>query len=141
MRFMLMIKADARTEAGVLPSQALLADMNRYNEELVRAGVLLAAEGLKPSAQGARVRLHATQRTVLDGPFAEIRELIAGFWLIQASSLEEAIEWVKRCPHPLEGEPEIEIRPVYEAGDFGAASTPELRERELRLRARIANQP
>jgi len=138
MRFMVMIKADKNTEAGVMPSEALLADMGRYNEELVRAGVLLAAEGLQPSSKGARVRFSGKERTVIDGPFAETKELLAGFWLIQVKSLEEAIEWVKRCPNPLEGETEIEIRRVFEADDFGAELTPDLREQEERLRAELA---
>lgn len=138
MRFMVMIKADKNTEAGVMPSEALLADMGRYNEELVRAGVLLAAEGLQPSSRGARVRFSGKERTVIDGPFAETKELLAGFWLIQVKSLEEAIEWVKRCPNPLEGETEIEIRRVFEADDFGAEFTPDLREQEERLRAELA---
>ena len=138
MRFMVMIKADKNTEAGVMPSEALLADMGRYNEELVRAGVLLAAEGLQPSSRGARVRFSGKERTVIDGPFAETKELLAGFWLIQVKSLEEAIEWVKRCPNPLEGETEIEIRRVFEADDFGAELTPDLREQEERLRAELA---
>ena len=138
MRFMVMIKADKNTEAGVMPSEALLADMGRYNEELVRAGVLLAAEGLQPSSKGARVRFSGKERTVIDGPFAETKELLAGFWLIQVKSLEEAIERVKRCPNPLEGETEIEIRRVFEADDFGAELTPDLREQEERLRAELA---
>ena len=138
MRFMVMIKADKNTEAGVMPSEELLAEMGRYNEELVRAGVLLAAEGLQPSSKGARVRFSGKERSVVDGPFAETRELLAGFWLIQVKSLEEAIEWVKRCPNPLEGEPEIEIRRVFEADDFGAEFTPDLREQEERLRAELA---
>lgn len=138
MRFMVMIKADKNTEAGVMPSAELLAEMGRYNEELVRAGVLLAAEGLQPSAKGARVRFSGKERTVIDGPFAETKELLAGFWLIQVKSLEEAIEWVKRCPNPLEGETEIEIRRVFEADDFGTEFTPELRDQEERLRAQLA---
>ena len=138
MRFMVMIKADKNTEAGVMPSEELLAEMGRYNEELVRAGVLLAAEGLQPSSKGARVRFSGKERSVVDGPFAETKELLAGFWLIQVKSLEEAIEWVKRCPNPLEGEPEIEIRRVFEADDFGAEFTPDLREQEERLRAELA---
>jgi hypothetical protein len=138
MRFMVMIKADKNTEAGVMPSEKLLAEMGRYNEELVRAGVLLAAEGLQPSAKGARVRFSGKERTVIDGPFAETKELLAGFWLIQVKSLEEAIEWVKRCPNPLEGETDIEIRRVFEADDFGTELTPELRDQEERLRAQLA---
>ena len=138
MRFMVMVKADKNTEAGVLPSEKLLADMGKYNEELVKAGVMLAGEGLQPSSKGARVRFSGDQRTVIDGPFTETKELIAGFWLFQVKSKEEAIEWVKRCPNPLEGDSEIEIRQVYEADDFGAEFTPELREAEERMRAQIA---
>jgi hypothetical protein len=134
MRFMLLIKADKSTEAGVLPSTELLAAMGKYNEELVKAGVMLAGEGLQPSSKGARVKFSGKKRTVIDGPFAETKELIAGFWLIQVKSKAEAIEWVKRCPNPLEGEAEIEIRQVFEAADFGEAFTPELREQEERLR-------
>jgi hypothetical protein len=138
MRFMVMVRADKNTEAGVMPSEKLLAEMGKYNEELVKAGVLLAAEGLHPSSKGARVRFSGGKRTVIDGPFTETKELIAGFWLIQVKSKEEAIEWVKRCPNPLDGEAEIEIRQVFEASDFGAEFTPELREAEERMRARIA---
>src|SRR5215467_11832359 len=114
MRFVVMVKATADSEAGVMPSQQLLTEMTAYNEELVKAGVLLAAEGLQPSSKGARVRFSGAKRTVLDGPFAETKELIAGFWLIQVKSIDEAIEWVKRCPNPMEGESEIEIRPVFD---------------------------
>jgi hypothetical protein len=138
MRFLVMVKADKNTEAGVMPSEKLLAEMGKYNEELAKAGVLLAAEGLQPSSKGARVRFSGEKRTVIDGPFTEAKELIAGFWLIQVRSKEEAIEWVKRCPNPLEGESEIEIRQVFEADDFGSEFTPELREQEERLRAQIA---
>jgi hypothetical protein len=138
MRFMIMIKADRDTEAGVLPSEELLAEMGKYNEELAKAGVLLAAEGLQPSSKGARVKFSGRKRTVIDGPFTEAKELIAGFWIIQVKSKEEAIEWVKRCPNPTAGEAEIEIRQVFEAEDFGAAFTPELREQEERLRAQLA---
>jgi hypothetical protein len=138
MRFMIMIKADRDTEAGVLPSEELLAEMGKYNEELAKAGVLLAGEGLQPSSKGARVRFSGGKRTVIDGPFTEAKELIAGFWMIQVKSKEEAIEWVKRCPNPTAGEAEIEIRQVFEAEDFGAAFTPELREQEERLRAQLA---
>jgi len=137
MRFMLLLKSDADTEAGKLPSTALLEAMGRYNEELVNAGVLLAGEGLQRSAKGARVKLTPGKPpTVIDGPFAETKELIAGFWLIQVKSKEEAIEWVKRCPSPLEGEAEIEVRQVFEADDFGEQFTPEQRAREDELRAR-----
>src|SRR5881409_4517564 len=129
MRFMMMIKADKNTEAGVLPSKELVAAMDEFNEKMVKAGVLLAAEGLHPSSKGARITFHGGgKRTVTDGPFTETKELIAGFWLIQVKSKEEAIEWVKRCPNPLAGEAEIEIRQVFEASDFGPEFTPELRE-------------
>src|ERR1700674_2732249 len=138
MRFMVLLKADKTTEAGVLPSEELLTDMGKYNEELVKAGVLLAGEGLQPSCKGARVKFSGSRRTVTDGPFTETKELIAGFWLIQVESKEEAIEWVKRCPNPLSAEAEIEIRQVFEAEDFGDAFTPELREAEERMRARAA---
>ena len=140
MRFMVMVKATPDSEAGVLPSQELLTEMGRYNEELVKAGVMLAGEGLHPSSKGARVRFSGSQRTVVDGPFTEAKELVAGFWLIQVASKEEAIEWVKRCPNPMEGESEIEIRQVFEADDFGDVLTPELREQEERLRAQTAQQ-
>jgi hypothetical protein len=140
MRFMVMVRANKDTEAGVMPEERLLAAMGRYNEELAKAGVLLAGEGLHPSSKGARVRFKGPERTVIDGPFAETKELIAGFWLLQVTSLEEAVEWVKRCPNPLEGESEIEIRQVFEAEDFGEAFTPELRQQEDRLRAQIAGQ-
>jgi hypothetical protein len=133
MRFMVMVKANADSEAGVLPSQELLAAMGKFNEELVRAGVMLAGEGLQPSSKCARVRISGDKRTVIDGPFAETKELVAGFWLIQVKSKEEAIEWIKRCPAPMEGESEIEIRQVFEAADFGEAFTPELREAEEKL--------
>ena len=138
MRFMVIVKANKDSEAGVLPDEKLLADMGKYNEELVKAGVMLAGEGLQPSSKGARVRFSGTKRTVIDGPFAETKELIAGFWLWQVKSKEEAIEWVKRCPNPFHGDSEIEIRQVFEAEDFGAEFTPELREQEERLRAQMA---
>jgi hypothetical protein len=134
-----MIKADQDTEAGVMPSEKLLTEMGKYNEELVKAGVMLAGEGLHPSSRGARVKFSGDKRTVIDGPFTETRELIAGFWIFQVKSKEEAIEWVKRCPNPLEGECEIEIRQVFEAEDFGAEFTSELREAEERMRAQIAS--
>ncbi len=140
MRFMVMIRADKNTEAGGMPSEKLLADMGKFNEELVKAGVMLAGEGLHPSSKGARVRFSGAKRTVMDGPFTETKELIAGFWLWQVKSLAEAIEWVKRCPNPLDGESEIEIRQVFEAEDFGAEFTPELREQEERLRKQIEKQ-
>src|ERR1044071_671511 len=138
MRFMVIVKATEDSEAGILPSQELLAAMGKYNEELVKAGVMLAGEGLQPSSKGARVKFSGTKRTVIDGPFAETKELIAGFWLIQVKSKEEAIEWVKRCPNPMEGESEIEIRQVFEQDDFGEAFTPEMRERESRLGEQMA---
>jgi hypothetical protein len=139
MRFMVIVKANKDSEAGVLPDEKLLAEMGKYNEELAKAGVLLAAEGLQPSSKGARVRFSGGKRTVIDGPFAETKELIAGFWLIQAKSKEEAIEWVKRSPNPSPGkESEVEIRQVFEAQDFGAEFTPELREQEERVRAQVA---
>jgi hypothetical protein len=134
MRCMILIKANPDTEAGVMPSQQLLDDMTRFNEELVKAGVMLAGEGLKPTAKGARVHFDGDRRSVVDGPFAETRELIAGYWLWQVRSLEEAIEWAKRCPNPTGDRGEIEIRPVYELEDFGEAVTPELAERHERLR-------
>ncbi len=135
MRFMVLVKATEESEAGVMPSEELLAAMGKYNEELVNAGVMLAGEGLHPSSKGARVKFSGKERTVVDGPFAEAKELVAGFWLIQARSKEEAIEWVKRCPNPMEGESEIEVRQVFEAEDFGEELTPELREQEERIRA------
>ena len=135
MRVMVLIKANKDTEAGVMPSQELLTEMGKYNEELVKAGVMLAGEGLHPSSKGARVKFSKGKRTVIDGPFAETKELIAGFWLWQVKSLEEAIEWIKRCPNPTGEEGEVEIRQVFEAEDFGAEFTPELREQEERLRA------
>lgn len=135
MRFMILLKADPTTEAGTLPDEALLAAMGRYNEELAKAGVLLAGEGLQPSAKGARVRFSGAERSVTRGPFPLSDGLVAGFWIFQVASLEEAIEWVKRCPNPLQGEAEIEIRQIFETEDFGEAFTPELREREERIRA------
>ena len=138
MRFMVLVKADKNTEAGVMPSQKLLADMGTYNEELAKAGVLLAGEGLHPSSKGARVRFSGAKRTVVDGPFKDSKDLVCGFWMFQVKSKEEAIEWVKRCPNPVEGETEIEIRQVFEADDFGAEFAPELREAEQRLRDQIA---
>ncbi len=137
MRVMVIVKATKNSEAGVMPSQELLAAMGRFNEELVEAGVMLAGEGLHPSAKGARVRFAGGKRTVIDGPFAETKELIAGYWLWQVKSKEEAIEWVKRCPDPMPGEEaQIEIRQLFEAEDFGAEFTPELRAQEERLRAK-----
>jgi len=138
MRFMLLVKADKDSEAGIMPDQKLLTDMGKYNDELVKAGVMLAGEGLHPSSKGARVKFSGGKRTVVDGPFAEAKELVAGFWLIQVKSKQEAIEWVKRVPFT--GEAEIEIRQVFEAEDFGPEFTPELREQEERQRAQIAAQ-
>ena len=140
MRFMVIVKATKESEAGVLPSKKLLADMGKYNEELVKAGVMLAGEGVQPSSKGARVRFSGDKRTVIDGPFTETKELIAGFWLFQVKSKEEAIEWVKRAPNPFPDsvESEIEIRQVFEPDDFGKEFTPELREAEERLRADLA---
>ena len=137
MRFMILVKASKDSEAGVMPSQELLTKMGKFNEELAKAGVLLAGDGLHPSSKGARVRFSGDKRIVTDGPFAETKELIAGFWLWQVRSMDEAIEWVKRCPNPTGEESEIEIRPVFEAEDFGPALTPELREQEARLRAQL----
>src|SRR5437867_3911133 len=137
MRFMVIVRATKNTEAGMMPSEQLLADMGKFNEELAKAEVLLAGEGLQPSSKGARVRFSGNQRTVVDGPFAETKELIAGYWLWQVKSKQEAIDWVKRCPNPTGAESEIEIRQVFEEDDFGAEFTPELREQEQRLRAQI----
>ena len=135
MRVMVMVKANADSEAGQMPSEQILAEMGRFNEELVKAGVMLAGEGLHPSSKGARVKFSGAKRTVIDGPFAETKELVAGFWLWQVRSMDDAIEWLKRAPFQ---EGEVEIRPVFEADDFGAESTPELRQQEERLRAEIA---
>jgi hypothetical protein len=140
MRVMVIVKATKESEAGKMPSTELLAAMGNFNEELVKAGVMLAGEGLHPSAKGARVRFSGSQRTVIDGPFAETKELVAGFWLWQVKSMEEAIAWVRRCPNPMESESDIEIRPVFEAEDFGAEFTPELRAQEDRLRAEMEEQ-
>ena len=138
MRVMVIVKATKDSEAGVLPNQELLAAMGKYNEELVKAGVMLAGEGLHPTSKGARIKFSGTKRTVVDGPFTESKELIAGFWLWQVRSMAEAIEWAKRCPNPTGEESELEIRPVFEAEDFGAEFTPELREQERRLGEQIA---
>ena len=139
MRFIVMVKATKESEAGVLPDAKLLADMGKYNEELVKAGVMLAGEGLQPSSKGARVKFSGTKRTVVDGPFSETKELVAGFWIFQVKSLEEAIEWVKRCPNPMpNSDSEIEIRQVFEAEDFGAEYTPELRAQDERLGTQMA---
>jgi hypothetical protein len=135
MKVMVMVKATLDSEAGVMPSEQLLADMGNFNEELVKAGILLAGEGLHPSSKGARVRFSGTNRSVIDGPFTETKELVAGFWLWQVQSMEEAIAWVKRCPNPMPSESEIEIRPLFEAADFGDEFTPELREQEECIRA------
>ena len=137
MRFMAIVKATKDSENGVMPSEQLLADMGKFNEELVKAGVMLAGEGLHPSSKGARIKFSGKKRTVVDGPFAETKELVAGFWLLQVRSKEEAIEWIKRAPNPHEDESEIEIRQVFEAEDFGPEFTPELREQEERIRSQI----
>ncbi|HSF69373.1 MAG TPA: YciI family protein [Nitrospira sp.] len=136
MRFMIIVKASMDSEAGIMPSEKLLADMGKFNEELANAGVLLAGEGLHPTSKGARVKFSGNTRTVVDGPFTETKDLIAGFWLWKVKSKEEAIEWVKRCPNPHNGDSEIEIRQVFEAEDFGAEFTPELREQEARVRVK-----
>lgn len=139
MRFLVIVKATKETEAGVMPSQKLLEEMGAFNEELVNAGVMLAGEGLHPSSKGKRVRFSGTKRTVIDGPFAETKELVAGYWVWQTKSMDEAVEWARRCPNPAEhGEGEIEIRPLFETEDFGAELTPELRKQEEELRARVA---
>ncbi len=138
MRFMVIVKADKNSEAGVLPSQELLAEMGKFNEELAKAGVLLAGEGLHPSSKGKRVRFSGGKQTVIEGPFTETKELIAGFWLWKVKSMEEAIEWIKRSPNPFPGESEVELRQVFEAEDFGDALTPEVRAQEERLRAQQA---
>jgi hypothetical protein len=138
MRFMVLVKADKNSEAGVMPSEKLLADMGRYNEELMKAGVLLAGEGLHPSSKGARVKFSGAKRTVVDGPFPETKDLVCGFWILQVKSRQEAIEWVKRCPNPMEGETELEIRQVFEADDFGAEFPPDLRASEQRMRDQLA---
>jgi hypothetical protein len=139
MRFMVIVKANAASEAGEMPSERLLTEMGKYNEELVKAGVLLAGEGLHPSSRGTRVRFSGSKREVVDGPFSETKELVAGFWLIQVKSKEEAIEWVKRIPNPDGDDSEVEIRQVFETEDFGEAFTPELRAQEERLRAEVAS--
>jgi len=140
MRVMVIVKASKDSEAGVMPKQKLLSDMGKFNEELVKAGIMLAGDGLQPSSKGKRVKFSGDKRIVVDGPFAETKELIAGYWIWQVRSMEEALEWVKRCPNPHEGESEIEIRRVFEAEDFGAELTPELRESEERMRAKLAGQ-
>jgi hypothetical protein len=139
MRVMVIVKATKDSEAGVLPSKELVTAMGNYNEELVKAGIMLAGDGLKPSSQGKRVRFSGIKRTVIDGPFAETKELIAGYWIWQVRSMDEAVEWLKRCPNPMPGESDVEIRPVYELTDLGENFTPEAREKEERLREQIAN--
>ena len=140
MKFMVLVKADQHSEAGEMPSEQLLADMGKFNESLVKAGVMLAGEGLHPSSKGARVRFSGASRSVTDGPFAETKELVAGFWMWKCASLQEAIDWVKRCPNPMPTDSEIEIRQVFDAEDFGEALTPELRAQEERLRQQIEGQ-
>jgi hypothetical protein len=141
MRVMVIVKATKNSEAGIMPSEKLFADMGKFNEELVKAGIMLAGDGLKPSSKGKRVRFSAGKKTVIDGPFSETKELVAGYWIWQVKSIEEAVEWVRRCPDPMPGEEsEIEIRPVFEAEDFGSELTPELREQEARLRAEVERQ-
>jgi hypothetical protein len=138
MKVLVLVKATKESEAGKMPDEKLLTEMGRYNEELVKAGVILGGEGLHPSSKGVRVRFNGANRSVIDGPFAETKELVAGFWLWQVKSMAEAIEWVRRCPNPMEGESDIEIRPVFEAEDFGDLLTPELREKEARWREEAA---
>ena len=140
MRFMILVKADKNSEAGVMPSEQMFAEMGRFNEELVKAGVMEAGEGLHPSSKGARVRFSGKNREVIDGPFAATNELVAGFWIWKCASMQEAIDWVKRCPNPMPGESEIEIRQIFSAEDFGDALTPELRAQEDRLRAQVEAQ-
>ena len=138
MKFMVMVKATKESEAGVMPDEKLLTDMGKFNEELVKAGVMRAGEGLHPSSKGARVRFSGSKRTVIDGPFAETKELVAGFWIWEVKSMAEAIDWVKRCPNPMASDSEIEIRQMFSAEDFGEAFTPELREKEEKMRAQLA---
>jgi len=140
MRVMVIVKATEESEAGIMPSKQLLTDMMKFNEELVKAGVMLAGEGLHPSSRAKRVRFSGAKRTVTDGPFAETKELIAGFWIWKVNSMEEAVEWVKRCPNPMNVDSDIDVRPIFEADDFGAQMTPELREKEERLRSEIEKQ-
>jgi hypothetical protein len=140
MRVIVMVKATKTSEAGTMPDEKMLTEMGKYNEELVKAGIMVAGEGLHPSSKGKRVRFSGTRRTVIDGPFAETKELLAGYWLWNVKSMDEAVEWLKRCPNPHNEESEVEIRPVFEAEDFGAEFTPELREQEERLRTEIARQ-
>lgn len=138
MKFIVMVKATKESEAGVMPDEKLLTDMGKFNEELVKAGVMRAGEGLHPSSKGARVRFSGSKRTVIDGPFAETKELVAGFWIWEVKSMAEAIDWVRRCPNPMAGDSEIEIRQMFSAEDFGEAFTPELREKEEKMRAQLA---
>lgn len=138
MRFMVLVKASPESEAGAMPSEKLLTDMGKFNEELVKAGILLAGEGLHPSSKGTRIHFSGDKRSVIDGPFSETKELVAGFWLIDVKSKEEAIEWFKRCPNPMDSDSDLEIRQVFEMEDFGDMMTPELREQEERLRAQTA---
>lgn len=138
MRFMVLVKASPESEAGAMPSEKLLTDMGKFNEDLVKAGILLAGEGLHPSSKGTRIHFSGSQRTVIDGPFSETKELVAGFWLIDVKSKEEAIEWFKRCPNPMESDSDLEIRQVFEMDDFGDLMTPDLREQEERMRAQTA---
>ena len=140
MRVMVIVKATEESEAGIMPSEQLLSDMMKFNEELVKAGVMLAGQGLHPSSKAKRVRFSGAKRTVTDGPFPETKELIAGFWIWKVKSIEEAVEWVKRCPNPMNVESDVDIRPIFEAEDFGAELTPEVREREERLRSQIEKQ-
>ncbi|MBR7955574.1 YciI family protein [Burkholderia cenocepacia] len=137
MRVMVIVKATADSESGQMPATEIMAEMGRFNEELVKAGILLAADGLRPSSHGKRVHFSGKNRSVIDGPFAETKELVAGYWLWQVKSMEEAVEWVKRCPNPMPGDSDIEIRPLFEMEDFGDAFTPELREQEARMRAEV----
>ena len=137
MRVMVFVKATKESEAGVMPSEQLLTEMMKFNEDLVKAGIMQAGEGLHPSSRGKRIRFSGDKRTVIDGPFAETKELVAGYWLWKVNSMEEAVEWVKRCPNPMPGESEIEIRPIFEAEDFGPELTPELREKEEQLRRKV----
>ena len=137
MRFMVLVKSDKNTEAGVMPDEQLLTEMGKYNEELVKAGIMLSGEGLQPSSKGARIQFSGNKRTVVDGPFTEAKELIAGYWIWQVKSKEEAIEWAKRCPNPTGAEGHLELRQIFEASDFGVEFTPELREQEERLRQQM----
>lgn len=141
MRVMVIVKASKESEAGVMPKRRLLEDMSKFNEELTKAGVMVAGDGLHPTSKGKRVRFSGDKRTVIDGPFAEAKELVAGFWIWNVKSMDEAVEWLKRCPCPHEGESDVEIRPVFEAEDFGEALTPEMREREERMRAGVGKKP